>query len=444
MQILPVISTLVIIIQLLFGLYKKSWGLGLFIFIFLVFPSDMPHIEVLNLNIVRSSIIICLVTLFIKDNPFTTILYNLKVDKKLVVIILLFSILLLPSFTLARYSPSIMNGFYMFVIYFLDNFIPGIIIIFFIRNVQEQKIIFKWIIAAIIFLTIYGLIEYFLSKNIFIDLLKDYYKHSDHQIFESLDQTRLGFTKYIQSTHWHSIAYGGLLSLLLPFVFLPIISKKLRFQLKYSPLFLTFTLSLLLSNIFLTLSRSAWISSFIICFYFLLFYYYYMNGINRYIFFTILFPILIFSIFIILKKLLHIDFEGSSVESRIQAFKSIIPIMSGSLAIGYGPNSILELINDQTLPEALGFESVLLSYPISYGLLGVIALLIIYRYSFITMNTGKNSTLIKTFNIVLIAHITFIILTGDMGTLRYFWFVFSFLFVMMKNKKLAIKRSYIS
>ncbi len=91
--------------------------------------------------------------------------------------------------------------------------------------------------------------------------------------------------------------------------------------------------------------------------------------------------------------------------------------------------------------RTLGYESVIMTYPINYGIAGIIAFLSLYYLAYYKMNFPKKTSFSFYFNAILFGHIVFILLTGEMDTFRIFWFISSLLFVGHKNEFYQLRQN---
>ncbi len=353
MSVLNIVSLLLVGTQLILGLINKNWGLGLFAFIFIVFSSSMPFLNFLGLNLLRSSLFICILTLIVKDNLIFNFSLILKNRPLLLKGLIFFSVLMLPSFTITQFSEGFIKGTYLFFSSFILNvFVPGSIIIISIRKWTDFDIVLKWIMFSIIIMSLYGVLEYITDENPFIESLKQYYLNSNRTIFESINLNRLGFSRLIQSFSWHSIAYGGILSLLLPVVLLPLLLKELQMSLKIPSLLLILLLIVLLINVFLTMSRSAWLSSFIVL---LIVYIYYDFFVKKSLLSKFLkvvsIALILLTGYYLIGKISNLDFGGSSFGLRIEQFNSIKPLWVNSGVFGYGARAVDTFMYETTNPD---------------------------------------------------------------------------------------------
>src|SRR5688572_12270420 len=112
--------------------YRK--GLGAFLFIYVVFPDTLKLVDYLNLNINRAALFIAIL-FFINE-----FLIKKRINKSpfpLAFAVLLFSLLILPSYLFAPYSDGFPRGIYSYLLYFFaDTFLPGIIIYYSIQSLN--------------------------------------------------------------------------------------------------------------------------------------------------------------------------------------------------------------------------------------------------------------------------------------------------------------------
>ncbi len=108
---------------------------------------------------------------------------------------------------------------------------------------------------------------------------------------------------------------------------------------------------------------------------------------------------------------------GSSLEMRLDQFSGVFSLIQDSLLFGNGRLFILEyLTNYGGHPVLLGFESILFSIPIMYGLVGTAAYFAFFTVVFKSSFHPRNGFL----QILFVGYMALIISTGFMGTLPIF------------------------
>lgn len=421
--------------QFFIGLFRLKWSIGLFLFVFIVFPTYVPFLDFFGLNFVRSSIVVSLINLLIYHFSQKQII-QFSQYKSYFTPILWFSVLMLPSYIMAEYSYGFGRGVYLYSTYFfIEQFFPGIMLLFIIKSEKDFIYYIKWIALAVFAMGIFGIVEFIKNYNPFMDWVRSI---NSGFIVEYNEETRFFFNRRVQSTAWHPTAYGGYLSMIIILLMI-FIGSKFKVN-KFKGIFnrrITITIILILIlilNIILTASRAVWLASFVsltLVFIFNLKYFFNRNYRIKRIFMMFLLPIVIFYCINLYAYLKNEDVSGSTIEMRIEQFNYIKGTIGHSIYIGLGANSIEEVLykTDQ-FNEALGFESIIFVFLVNNGVLGLIGLTILFITSYRNMYRPKKSFYSIFFFAILISHLILVILSGELRTFRVFWLLYSMLFSM--------------
>ena len=126
--------------------------------------------------------------------------------------------------------------------------------------------------------------------------------------------------------------------------------------------------------------------------------------------------------------------NGSSIDGRKDQTEYIYGLIENDLFLGLGNSAtakITQLTNNAG--RAAGFESILYTYPVNNGILGTIGCVILYIATYILMRSPKKPTYRYVFNAILLGHLVFAVLTGEMQTTRMFWLLFSMFYALHLN-----------
>jgi hypothetical protein len=401
--------------------YKK--GLGIFLFIYLVFPQSLAILDFLNLNMIRLALLIALL-FFIRER-------FLKKKVKTGVFplwtpVILFSVLLLPSYNFTEYSEGFPKGIYNYILYFFsDTLLPGIILFYSIQSFKDLKIILKWMAIAILVMTAYGIIEYASGfKNIFWDSMQKELKLTKVYDYQDVDD-RLGFSNRVKSTNIHAIVYGGRLALFIP-LFMMLMADSRFWRVIKPNITLIIIFVMLLINVFLSLSRSCWVSAaiaFSVVFFLKRKQYFKRHSTLKMALLAGALPSLIYFVPLLIKVLSKADFHGSSYQLRSQQYDYIFNvIVAKQFYLGFGPDAIISFLDSGIYLGALGYESIIFEIFVNSGLIGFIGYLILYiaiiRMAF---KNNKNNYIKPYLIATIIAHLSFVIITGERSTLMVFW-----------------------
>jgi hypothetical protein len=289
----------------------------------------------------------------------------------------------------------------------------------------------------------YGLFELVANYNPFIESLRAYSTKETVFEYTGVNKIRLGFSRRIQSTSWHPIAFGGYLSLFIPIILCPlfdinssIIPNPLKPFAKNKSIILIL-LALILFNLFVCLSRSAWVAG-IVALAYIIFRHpkYLMPGKKelKYIALFVILPIAGYGIYYIVDKLSHMTYGGSSTDMRQVQANYVYNLVKNDLAIGLGDSAISNILAKGLSGQAFGFESTLMAFPVNHGIIGSLGYFLLYLSTFVLLMRPNKTVFTAFFHATLIAHIAFTVLTGEMKTTTMFWFLFSIFYAAHVNQ----------
>lgn len=250
------------------------------------------------------------------------------------------------------------------------------------------------------------------------------------------DDLRFGITGRQQAFFNHPITYGAVLTCIWA------ILAKLFFNKAISAIHFAAISVLILINIALCASRSAYLFAIVVAFGIMI--KYFLSG-RRYIqlvslgifsFSAILLTDSFGSIYEAMEPFIFFfddavqakhGLAGSSMEMRMDQFSGVLELVQDSLLFGNGRLFILGyLTNYGGHPVLLGFESILFSIPIMYGLVGTAAYFAFFTMVFKSSFHPRNGFL----QILFVGYMALIVSTGFMGTLPIFlatWTILRFL-----------------
>lgn len=417
---IKLVAILLIALQCILSGYKYRLGLIIFVFIQLVLPEELSIIELLSLNACRLSLLAQLIFL-IRRKKDDTAPISFPFWKP----ILLFSLILLPTYFFTTFSEGFPRGAYVYLIYFFSKyFLPGIVLYYSIRNYEDFKAVIKGILLSVLVMGIYGLYEYMNNyNNPFWDAMQR--EFDLEKIYDYGDDDRFGFDNRIKSTAVHAIVYGGRLINLIPVLLLSLLPGKDQLT-NYGPrhkVFITLALTVLFLNIFLTVTRTCWVSAGLSVF--LVFFFERKVFLSKSPFFRIGALLIVGAILYFLPALFHkvndSNISGSSISLRMDQFNFIFDaIVEKEFYLGYGPGAITSFIDTGIFPQALGFESFLFEVFVAGGLVAFIAYLILYS-NIVRFIRKKISTTKSFIYALFISHLSFIMLTGERQTFFVFF-----------------------
>lgn len=433
----------ILLAQYFIGQKSLKWGMAVFTFIFIVAPNDIPLFDLFTLTFVKCSIVVAFFTLMMHNRSKN--LLNVSGHKKYFRPILIFSLLMLPSYMLSQFSEGQFRGLYLyFSYYFIEQFLPGVIILFAIRDEGDYMFYLKCIAWSVVAMGVFGCFEFLTDSNPMLDWIRTIriVTSETNQLIEYTDESRYGFTRRVQSTAWHPIAYGDCLSMYVILFLTPIV--KAYIDKKYvrisNKLYLVILLALI--NIVLTASRTPWLATAISLA--IIQIYHFKNFFKRHFVFKasltlVAIPVLYLLIEMAVSYFSTSDAHGSTVEMRLEQFDFILKSIGGALYVGFGPASIDSFYKTGNFAEALGFESIIFVFLFYYGLFGIIGLCILYYTCVKNMANPGGRSYYRSFLVaILIAHVISIILSGELRTLRVFWFLYSMLYAI---KEIEIKKT---
>ena len=273
---------------------------------------------------------------------------------------------------------------------------------------------------------IYGLYEYFSGYlNPFWDAIQNEFKLKI--VYDYQDDLRYGFANRIKSTNVHPIVYGGKLACLLTVFLIFVIQKEKLKLIKINRRLIGIAFILLLSNAFLTVSRSCWFQCGITVS--IIFWLERKYILSKSIIFkflaALIIPVLLILIPVVFTKVTDSNVNGSSFQLRIDQYTYIFnAIVAKDFFIGFGPSAVQNFLESGIHPDAFGFESIIFEVFVNNGLLGFIGYVILYFYLF--KYVRKNGLKIARPYIIalFVAHIVFVITTGERQTFSTFWLAY--------------------
>jgi len=430
---------IILMIQFAVGIYRLKWGIAIFIFIFVVFPTDILFLDFFSLNFIRASIVLA----------FFNVLHYHYVKRKILFFsryksyfysILIFTLFLMPSFTSAQFSEGGTRGIYLyFTYYFIEQFLPGIIIMFVIETELDFYFYVKCILCSVLCMCLFGFYEYYTDDNPLQDWLKTV---NTGILVEYAEETRFGFSRRVQSTSWHPIAYGSYLSMYIILFFIFIIKGYKSKVYKKTNLYFNIVILMSIANIVLTASRAPWLCTLttislilVINFKFFMRRYFVLKTMLL----ILITPVFLYFVINLLSYVMNSQVSGSSLSMRFDQFSYIANRMGGALYIGYGPTGIEEFFKTGQFGNALGFESIIFVYLVDFGLIGLIGLIFLYYRTAKSLGGRNKSFYTSYFYVILISHLIFVVLSGELRTFRIFWMLYSMIFIISKKELLNNK-----
>lgn len=443
-----IILIAILLAQYFIGQRNLRGGMAIFTFIFIVAPNDIPLIDFFTLTFVKCSIIVAFITLMMHNKSKK--LVSVAAHKRYFWPILIFSIFMLPSYMISQFSEGQFRGLYLyFSYYFIEQFLPGVIILFVIRDEADFTFYLKCIAFSVIAMCVLGFYEFLSNSNPLLNWIRTIRIKTEEtqQLIEYTDEARYGFSRRVQSTAWHPIAYGDCLSMFVILFLTPIVKAYLDVRYVKISNYLYLVILLALLNIVLTASRTPWVSTVVSLA--IIQIYHFRNFFKRHFIFKIslvliAIPILYFIIDIAIAYFSKADSHGSSVEMRMEQFDFIIKSIGGALYIGFGPSSIDSFYKTGNFAEALGFESIVFVFLFYYGLLGLIGLGYLYYTCIRNMGNRNGKSYYRSFFVaIFISHLIAVTLSGELRTIRVFWFLYSMMYAIKEieaKKQLADAR----
>ncbi|QKJ31485.1 O-antigen ligase family protein [Mucilaginibacter mali] len=354
--------------------------------------------------------------------------------------VLIFSLFVLPSYTMSKFSEGELRGIYLyFSYYFIEQFLPGIIIMFLIRSEEDFLFYLKCIAFCVFVMCLFGFYEFITSSNPFlayIRTIRTVNSFGTNELIEYSDESRYGFSRRVQSTVWHPIAYGDSLSMYIILFYIPIV--KAYTNKKYSKLsnYLYVIIVMALINIVFTASRTPWIATAVSLTLVQISHlknFFKRNFVFKAALVGIAIPVAYMAIMELYNYLSKTEISGSSYSMRIDQFNFIINAIGSSLYIGFGPSSIDSFYKTGSFADALGFESILFVFLFYYGVLGLIGLGILYYTSLRNLINKNGKAFYRGFLVIIfISHFIAVMISGELRTLRVFWMIYSMLFAMQE------------
>lgn len=427
---MEIISVALLAVQLGFGLYKRAAGIWIFVFILIVFPTTMPLTSFFGLGLVKSSTLIAfLLSPKWKKNLNLNYFYAL----------LVFLIMVMPSFLFCENSSGMYNFLFKF---FIMTFLPGIIIYKYIAETNEVGTFFSAVVAAMLVMCLYGIFELVVNMNPLVDALRAYSEKITIFEYTGVSKVRLGFARRIQSTAWHPIAFGGYISLILPLILCPffnltnsIFKNPLNLKSK-SKVFYFCLVGLMLFNLFICLSRSAWLAAVLGLAYIIVTQRNFLlkkNKDAKILLIVLALPFIGYGIYIAIQLISNSTFGGSSIDLRVSQANYIYSLIQNDLFLGLGDDAIKNFLNKGIAKQAYGFESILMAFIVNHGIVGFLGYMTLYGSTFFLMFFPKKTIFTSFSQATLIAHLAFVVLTGEMETTRFYWLLFSFYFAAHVN-----------
>lgn len=423
MSLILSIILLILCIQLCKN-YKQGF-INSFLLSILIIPKNAYIIGGLKFNIV----VLVLLTLF-----------TLKYKKKVITFKnpLLFTSIFyfFYTFIIAFFSEdlSLANQTSFLIKKWIEMFWFGLLVWNNLTDTKDYNIFINKLYKCILFLTIYGLIEFFTKTNLYIELFAKSFPDTilDAKMF--LYEQRGILTGRIRGTTEHPLTWGQRCATIFMFLFF--------FRNKFSKKRIIIIESLLFINIVLTGSRSAIVP--IVLFLLISLFSYYRKHLKKLITisaFLLIGGIIIsptirdnetiktiqaFVFFWDEEKSKEAEIKGSSVSLRIEQLEEALYAIDKKFYYGFGYGYVTNMDEDHYLREfLLGFESVALKVLVEQGSIGfmlylVLFLLILKSCQRCTRNLSLpfNNNL---FSAYILSYLISLLLTGERSSFQLFF-----------------------
>jgi hypothetical protein len=431
---MTVLILFLVLLQIFLTAIHFRMGVGMMLFILVFFPQEMSLSTTHDISLLKLSILIAFAaTIWVsclgKDKRKGDFRLYYKYP-------LLFLFFLLPSFLFmgewGGFGNRILQMFLNFIVYEL---LPGVIVFRMVRTRDDIRFLCRVLVAAVVLMGCYGLVEFLLDSNLFLNFVRSN-RAEDAVIIEysadAFNSLRYGFTRRIQSTAWHPIAYGGCLSMYL-IVILFYYGKVLR-RVAAVPSLVVYVL--ILVNIFLCMSRAPWMAT-MLSLAALVFLDWrnlsdnFLKKRKMFVFLlcTVMAPVGLLVVYKVYVFLTTNDANGSTMSMRLDQAVALWDLMKSNLLFGFGFNAAVDYMHNNSIQtEVLGFESILFIYAFNYGVFGLAGLLFLYGFTFRSFRRFGRNEYYHYFFPVLISHFLFVALSGDIRTFRIFWVLYSLLY----------------
>lgn len=438
MQQLIIILIVICSISLLYSKFNwKIWGVGLYIVTFVLIPSDVKLLSFSASTLFSYPLTLYSFWYILKHKERITD-FDSNVFKILLVYLVIL-ILLVPFASempiakqlLAHKGTIMIMQFPFFMCICLQ---------------EEKDINYLWKIVWItsIIVGVYGIYCYVTQTNIYITAIGLLYPDGEISNYERfMTESRGGLIGRISSTVIHPVFYAGLLISLFFIVLQSYIEMKNNRKL-FSSIFSFLILILLFVNLFLTGTRSGLVALILG----LLYTFYRLTSFKTklkyiicgFVFISLVGGSLLFSEYqTLVESTLFFwddskadgDIKGSSTSMRVDQLKGTFKLINDeSFFLGKGHGWVNNYIDKNgPHPVLLGFESLLFSGLVQYGIIGFISLYGMFFFMLYRLNkrfNKKNNTSYTITNGLFISYIIYAFMTG-----AFFWgfFIGSFIFI---------------
>lgn len=336
---------------------------------------------------------------------------------------------------------SIISGGHSAFISILEVFLPVFVYVYMFRSSEKYdiRLHLKSIYLIIVSIGIYGSVAYLLDWNPYIDLIE-----------ETINTNRVNVTTYEDTlrgeralgTISHPITYGAFLVIgvyIGVFLLFSIPKASLLSIIYYSVGVL-----ILFSSILLTNSRSPLLFLLIPAFFVFI-----QFRLKAQIGILAAFLVLGFSAFISVdifrERILSIlnifipsignDMYGSTIDMRLDQMSVAYRYFISNPLFGNGPNTARGLVESGAEPLLFNTESLLFVLMIDYGLLGLIAYMVLFWSLWRSIFRCKvKPKYLKWIPLGMLAgYIVFVFITGVMGTLQLFLLVYVIMYYSLKK-----------
>lgn len=394
----------------------RLWGLTMFILSIILIP---PHVKLFSFSISTifsyTLTLYCILYLILNRKKKSD--YDKLVYKYLFIVFIAYAIIIPLGKGVDMFQQLNYHKTTMLLLQF--PFFTTVIL----QKKKDVQNIAKIIIYAIFIMTIYGVCCYITQSNPYITIVNQVYPDD---VIESYDryreETRGVLQGRISSTVLTPVFYAGVLITLF-YIFLCIFFNRLKNQRRSESIFGIILFMLILLNIILTGTRSGIIGLAIGLLYVL----YKILSYNmkaKIVFITITLSLILFNIALIFKdtfeKSNDSEITGSSVEMRTMQLEGTLDLLGeGVILFGLGHGWITDYMNNYgPHPVLLGFESIIFSGFIQYGIIGFILIygsifIGLYKLNkFLLVNCKNMRKEVYILNGFLLSYIVYAIMTG--------------------------------
>lgn len=316
---------------------------------------------------------------------------------------------------------------------------------------HDYKRFIKKMYYCIIILSLYGIFEYIVKTNIYLDIFIKSFPDTIVDASAFITEQRGILSGRIRGTTEHPLDWGQRFTLLFMFFFI------IRKEFKKNKFILLETLIFI--NIVLTGSRSSIIPIVIFLIYVTI--HYYKKHLKKLltIIITLFSCLLIFSnsfkenetiktiqAFIYFwdeEKSNDVGIKGSSVSMRIDQLEEATYAIGNNFYYGFGYGYVTNMEDDHYLKAFLfGFESIILKILVEQGIIGLFCYIIMF-YIFIRISHSYLKKATSNYNILMVNSFIFsyfisLLLTGERRSFQLFFFLLIIIVNYLKTRKQQI------